>query len=228
NREVAHARRAGQAAALVHFERDRGMTRQHDSLPPFLRDSLEDPTEAAHAADVASILPTLLQEPNARGKNRLVQAVGSLPLKFAPFYDSLSQIWDLPEQGVVAELTRAKDPAEWRFAGLPGLRVMHVRGGESVARARVVLAEFGEGLRFPAHRHTAPETVLVLQGAYRDSHGVHKGPGDLHHMEPGSEHAFRVLPGSSCIAASVQFGVEFSNFMVRWWAKIMKQDLPAR
>jgi len=201
------------------------MTRDRDPLPAFLLESLEAPREAA---EVASLLPSLLQAPNARGKDRLAQAVGTLPLKFAPFYDSLSSLWDLPEQGVVAELTRAKDPNAWRFAGMPGLRVMHVRGGENVARARVVLAEFGEGLRFPAHRHTAPETVLVLQGAYRDSHGVCKGPGDLHHMAQGSEHSFRVLPGSPCIAASVQFGVEFANFMVRWWAKIMRLDLPAR
>jgi len=204
------------------------MMRDRDPLPAFMRESLEEATETAEAAELASLLPSLLHAPTARGKGRLVQAVGTLPLKFAPFYDSLCSLWDLPEQGVVAELTRAKDPNEWRFAGLPGLRVMHVRGGESVTRARVVLAEFGEGLRFPTHRHTAPETVLVLQGAYRDSDGVCKGPGDLHHMGEGSEHSFRVLPGGPCIAASVQFGVEFSNFMVRWWARVMKLDLPAR
>ena len=70
-------------------------------------------------------------------------------------------------------------------------------------------------MRFPSHRHHGPETLFVLEGSYRDQSGLLVGPGDVHEMRADSEHFFKVTPGAACVAASVQFGMEFTGNLMR-------------
>jgi anti-sigma factor ChrR (cupin superfamily) len=51
----------------------------------------------------------------------------------------------------------------------------------------VLLGKLGPGVRYPAHRHVAPEDLIVLSGDLHVSdHRL--GPGDFHHADAGSQH----------------------------------------
>jgi putative transcriptional regulator len=165
-------------------------------------------------------LPELLDRAAAAGLSRLMAEVDELPLRYAPFYDQLATLWDIPEANVVTVLERARDPLAWRKTPLPGLRVIDVDGGPNTAGAESKLVRFNPGFRFPRHRHPGHEAIFVLEGSYTDSSGRIVAPGDLHEMQPGSEHSFRVSPDEPCIAASVQAGREFTGPIMRILSKL--------
>ena len=114
--------------------------------------------------------------PSPESLTRLQSAVATPPQRYAPFYDRVAELFDLPKEAVVAELARLAAPNAWRFAGLPGVRNVAVQAGPRTAGAETVFARFDPGTRFPRHRHTGVETVLVLEGEYEDSQGImHSG-----------------------------------------------------
>jgi predicted ChrR family anti-sigma factor len=193
--------------------------------PEFLREAVEnDDTQVSHAKD-ALRLGELLEAQrgaigNAPGLDRLLNAVDQLPLRYAPFYDRLSTLWDLPESGVVEVLERSRDPLAWRKVALPGLKVIDVTGGPNTAGAEARLVHFSAGMRFPKHRHPGHEAIFVLEGSYTDSGGRSVGPGDLHEMKPGTEHSFKIAHDEPCIAASLQAGLEFTGPLMRILTKV--------
>jgi quercetin dioxygenase-like cupin family protein len=192
------------------------MIRHDRALPGFLRETLESDAQLDRAAlDALAVLPTLLPSARVTGNARLLAAVQALPLRYAPFFERLSRLWDLSETDVCAALARGAAPAAWRKPGLPGLRVIDVEAGPRLQGARVTLARFSAGMRFPAHRHLGPEVLLVLEGCYRDQSGRLVGPGDLHEMRAETEHFFKVGRSEPCVAASVQFGIEFTGSLMR-------------
>lgn len=75
---------------------------------------------------------------------------------------------DLSERAVVD--TRS---ATWTVSPEPGVeRIMLDRDGEEVARA-TSLVRYAPGSRFKEHTHGAGEEILVLDGEFRDEHGVY-------------------------------------------------------
>lgn len=151
---------------------------------------------------------------------RLLAAVETLPLRYAPFFDRLATLWDLAEADVVRLLERAGNPSTWRRAALPGVRFVNVTPGPRLKEAQVRLARFRPGLRFPRHRHVGPEALLVLEGRYRDETRHAVGPGECHAMSPGSEHALEVDPAEPCVVATVQFGMHFTGPLLRALSKV--------
>jgi hypothetical protein len=143
------------------------------------------------------------------------------PLRYAPFFTRLAELFDISEDAAMAECARLAEPSEWRSAGWPGIRDMHVRGGPRVAGAEVLFACFTPGLRFPRHTHTGPEQVLVLEGSYIDSDGSLHAPGALQTSEPGSCHGQVVTRGQPCIVAAVVFGRRFEALPLRLLARAM-------
>lgn len=163
-----------------------------------------------------------LLEPAAPSPNRLdhlLAEVEELPLRYAPFFDRLSALWDLPESGVRAALEKARDPHALRRV-LPGARRLLIQAGPEVATGNAQLMRFSPGLRFPAHRHRGPEQVFVLEGSYTDSAGRRFGPGDEQVMQPGSEHSLSVSKDGPCVAAIVSRGLEFTGFPLRVLQKL--------
>lgn len=192
------------------------MIRHDHALPEFVQAALEPNDSLDRAAlDALAALPELLPSAKLAGPARLLAAVRVLPLRYAPFFGRLMQLWDLSEADVCRTLERAAAPAAWRKPGLPGLRVIDVVAGPRLSGARVTLARFSAGMRFPAHRHLGPEALLVLEGSYRDQSGRIVGPGDLHEMSADTEHFFKVGRNEPCVAASVQFGMEFTGSLMR-------------
>lgn len=189
-------------------------------------DERETPAEAddsAFAAELdvllASLLPPMV--PSTALLARLQATVEQPPQRYAPFFRQLAGLFDLTEDNVIGECARLADASVWRFAGLPGVRNVSVRGGPKVHGAEVVFARFAPGLRFPRHAHTGVERVLVLEGSYVDSTGLVHKPGELREWQPGTAHAFRVDKAEPCIIASVVYGREFAALPLRLLARAL-------
>jgi quercetin dioxygenase-like cupin family protein len=188
----------------------------HKDLPEAWRDALGE----EHGADLelAARLPELLEADRglaSNGLQRLLKTVGEPPLRYAPFFGRVGELWDLGENEVTATFAKLRDPAAFQRTPLPGVRVLNVTGGPRTTGAETFLVRFSPGTRFPRHRHPGPEKLLVLEGSYTDTQGVTVRPGDLHEMEPGSEHGFLVSKGEPCIGAAIQYGREFTGPFMR-------------
>jgi anti-sigma factor ChrR (cupin superfamily) len=66
--------------------------------------------------------------------------------------------------------------------------------------------KMGPSVTWPTHRHLGHESMLILEGGFRQHDGVEVHPGDLHVMEEGSAHGFTIFDDETCIAAAVIFG----------------------
>jgi len=161
--------------------------------------------------DPSDPLDAELGPPDPALLRRLMAEVESLPLRYAPFFDRLAKLFDLPESAIEAALTRARDERLWRRTLFPGVRRLEVRAGPRLRGAQVYLMRFEAGLRFPLHRHRGVETSFVLEGAYVDSRGTRVGPGEEQDMPDGSEHGLTVDEGGPCVAAVVTRGVDFTG-----------------
>jgi len=154
----------------------------------------------------------------ARGAARLSDAVAELPLRYAPFFARLGELYDLPEREVRALLERARDAGAWKRAPLPGLELITVHGGPRIAGNEAYLARFAPHMKFPKHRHRGHEDVLILEGSYTDSSGKVFRSGDVHTMSADSEHSF-TIDGEPCVAAAVHRGIRFDSLVLRALAK---------
>jgi hypothetical protein len=159
--------------------------------------------------------------PSAGLFERLKGTIDEPPFRYAPFFSKAADLFDLPESTIISELARLAEPKVWRFAGLPGIHQAPVQGGPSVASAETLFVRFAPGVRFPKHRHTGLERVLVLEGSYRDSTGVVHRAGELREWAEGSEHGFVVDRGQPCIFASVVFGRRFDAWPLRAMAAVL-------
>ena len=151
---------------------------------------------------------------------RLMLAVAEPPLRYAPFFERLSHLWDLPESEVRHVLERSREPSAWKRAPFPGIELIDVPGGPRVTGAKAYLARFAAGMTFPNHGHDGDEAVLVLDGSYTDSSGAVYRSGDVHTMPEGTEHSFTIAPDEPCLAAAVHRGIRFSSLGLRLLAKI--------
>lgn len=132
--------------------------------------------------------------------DELLEKVSSPRLRYAPFFNQLSEMWQLDHAAL--EAVFADD--RWSRTPLPGIRVREVALPTQLSECRARVSLFDAGLRFPRHTHRALERVLVMEGSYTDTDtGVTYGPGDLHSMPAGTTHGFRVSLGGRCVAASI-------------------------
>lgn len=76
---------------------------------------------------------------------------------------------------------------EFRETKQPGISIHTYSHDKDTGRA-AVLIRMEPGCGYPAHRHRGTEDVLVVQGAYQDSQGIHRA-GDFVHYPDGSSHA---------------------------------------
>jgi hypothetical protein len=191
----------------------------HPKPPEFVGDALADEPELESPLErLPELLDPLTVSPG--GLDRLMNAVGEPPLRYAPFFERLGELWDLPEAEVRGVLERTRDAKAWKRAPLPGLELIDVHGGPRVASSRAYLARFGPGMTFPSHRHEGHEDVLILDGSYADSDGRVYRAGDMHTMSSDTEHSFTIAPDEPCLAAAVHGGIRFSSLRLRLLAKL--------
>lgn len=114
-------------------------------------------------------------------------------IPYAGFARRLQRLYALDEEETRAVLRKSADPAQWEDQGF--ISLLHFSAGESLPGTHAGFMRLCAGLRFPRHRHVAQEHMLMLAGTLQDEDsGALYHPGDLLRMEPGSEHAFTVLP----------------------------------
>ena len=187
--------------------------------PEFAIDVLaEDPELSAPVGRLTELLDPA--NVPAGSLERLMIEVSEPPLRYAPFFDRLSELWDLPESDVRGLLERSRDKSTWSRAPLPGLELIKLKGGPRIAGTEAYLARFAPGLTFPTHSHRGHEDVLILEGSYTDDRGVLYRSGDVHSMEGGSEHAFTIARDEPCVAAAVHRGIRFRSLGMRLLAKL--------
>ena len=191
-------------------------------LPQFIREALEaEPAEEPAALGTLLSLEGELAAPRTTGEaptsnllERLELTLSEPPHRYAPFFSQAAQLFDLPEDALIPQLARLRDPNAWTFAGLPGVAKVRVEAGPALRDAETLLVRFNPGVRFPMHRHTGVERVLVLEGSYEDSNGVLHRAGELREWPSNTEHSFRV-GAELCIFASVVHGRRFSSWPLR-------------
>ncbi len=140
---------------------------------------------------------------------RLSAAVTELPLRYAPFFSRLSELWELPETHVVTELTRAKDPRSWHVTLVRGLKTFEVKRDAAPFAGNARLLHFAPGVRLPQHGHRGQERVLVLEGSYADASGFEVHAGESQTMTEHSLHELNILGDVPCVAAVSEHGVDF-------------------
>lgn len=157
----------------------------------------------AALASLAVALPPVAPSPGLRDR-LLASARG--PGRFAPFIDRLATLVDLAAaraQELLASLSRAD---VWQASPGPNVHLVHFDGGPACAGADAGFVRVDAGTMFPEHRHLGDETVLVLQGHYRDSSGSVVHAGEIIKMPEDSRHHFTAGPDEDLIYAVVVFG----------------------
>ena len=138
----------------------------------------------------------LLSEPDpadvAHGRARLLAAVGQSEERFAPLFAKLMRLFDLSAEALRAIFARAGKETEWEPGPLPWVSLFHFQGGPAVAGLDTGFVRLQKGMPFPLHRHSASERVLVLEGGYFDHEQRWYGPGDVHDMSDGTQHALQM------------------------------------
>jgi putative transcriptional regulator len=146
----------------------------------------------------------------------LREAVARLPLRYAPFYDRLAALWEIPIERAVSELSRAAEPRSWSVTFWPGFELFNVDLGETAPGRRARLMRFQPGLRFPRHEHQGCERALVLEGAFADDAGNQVRAGDEQTCAAGSEHELYILGHLPCVTAVCERGIAFTGPLLRF------------
>ena len=82
-----------------------------------------------------------------------------------------------------------------RFCGVS----IHFYSSDRVTGRATVMIRMEPGCSYPAHRHTGPEELIVLQGGFRDEHGTYRA-GDYARFERGSaHHPIALEDGPACV-----------------------------
>lgn len=187
-------------------------------LPEFVVEALaadgttteKDMLYAAEA--LAAIAATLTPVPASdEGRLRLLSAVSARPERYAPLFTRVAALFDASVERARQLLTEIADRARWVPGPLPGTELFHLEGGPAVVTADAGFVRLLPNLPFPRHRHLGEERVLIVEGGYRDDAGKLYLPGDLHVMQPGSAHAYTVLPQGCTLALVLYQGIEIES-----------------
>jgi hypothetical protein len=186
---------------------------EYRGLPQFVleaRDERNGPEEqVAREIDRAlGALGTVLspEVPSPAARSRLLAAVTTGPVRYAPFFDRLEQLFDLGRDPIVRIFERIDLVSSWNPGPHPSVRVMHFPGGPAVANADTGLVRMPSDFVWPRHRHHGVERALILEGEYTDSDDRVYRAGDIHEMGAGSEHSFTVPRGAPLLLAVTLFG----------------------
>ncbi|MEP7052245.1 MAG: cupin domain-containing protein [Pseudomonadota bacterium] len=178
-------------------------------LPEFALELAPSESERLALAECFAKLSALTDaDPSAlsRGRARLLAAVAESSERFAPLFGKLRDLFDLPPEALRSIFTRAAVAEAWQPGPLPSVSLFHLQGGPRVAGLDAGFVRLKKGTPFPAHRHTATERVLILEGGYHDHAGRWYGPGEMHEMLEGTEHSLQMGAEQDVLLAVVLSG----------------------
>jgi putative transcriptional regulator len=181
------------------------VARDDDSLA---KSGVADTELAAMKETVAAIGLTTAQEaPPAALRERLLasQKRGG---RYGIFADRIARLFDLPLADATELMKRIEDPAAWTAFLVEGLEMIPVTPGPDCAGAIATLVRIQPGATFPEHAHRGEETMVVLDGGFREpaEGGEEVWRGDEIFRADGTEHTLVALPGVPCVAAALIFG----------------------
>ena len=128
--------------------------------------------------------------------------------KYGIFADRIARLFDLPLPEAEALMLRIEKPEAWTQFLIDGLEMIPLVAGPKCAGAIATLVRIQPGTRFPDHAHRGDETMVVLDGGFREPavDGEEAWRGDELFRPDGTEHALVGLPGVPCITAVLIFG----------------------
>ena len=166
-------------------------------------------TDVAGTKDaVAAIGLTTKAEAPPTGLRERVLASHQRQGRYGVFADRIARLFDLPVADAEALMKRIEQPSEWTAFLVEGLEMIPVTAGPKCAGAIATLVRIQPGATFPEHAHRGDETMLVLDGGFREpaDGGEEVWRGDEIFRDDGTEHALLALPGVPCVAAVLIFG----------------------
>ena len=164
--------------------------------------------EAEALAALALAVPPAA--PPVGGLADLLAAIDA-PTPFAHFIGAVADLLAVSREGARAALAKMRDAAAW-VATTPGVELLHLPPGDTVAGTVVGFVRVAPGEIFPHHAHVGDEHVFVLQGGFVDSDGHALRAGQGARRPPGSPHALKADAGDPLIYVAVVFGgVEFGE-----------------
>jgi hypothetical protein len=178
-------------------------------LPEF---AAEHATSDAERTELAEFFARLgaLPEPHpsdlGHGRARLLAAVSQSEERFAPLFAKLSHFFDLSAEALRSIFARAANEADWEPGPLPWVSLFHFQAGPALAGFDTGLVRLKKGMPFPPHRHLGNERVLILDGGYFDHEQRWYGPGDIHDMSEGTQHALQMNPDRDVLLAVILTG----------------------
>ena len=157
---------------------------------------------------VAAIGLTTKAEAPPGGLRERVLASHQRQGRYGVFADRIARLFDLPLADAEALMKRIEQPSEWTAFLVEGLEMIPVTAGPKRAGAIATLVRIQPGAKFPEHAHRGDETMLVLDGGFREpaDGGEEVWRGDEIFRDDGTEHALLALPGVPCVAAVLIFG----------------------
>jgi putative transcriptional regulator len=175
----------------------------------------EELAATRNALAAFAVASTILEAPSSTLRDRVVASRGR-PGKYGIFADRVARLFDLPIARAEELMQRIEHPDAWTPFFVDGVQMIPVIGGSKCDGAIATLVRIEPGARFPEHAHRGDETMLVLDGGFRET-GDGEGDaalgsareawrGDEIFRADGTEHALVGLPGVPCIAAVVIFG----------------------
>jgi putative transcriptional regulator len=173
--------------------------------------------EIARAADDAALLASAEApiEPSAAVKARLDASLESFAERLAHLLDPLAKMADLGREAMKDVVRALDDVATWLPGPGDGILVAHVPNGPAVEGAICGFIRLAPGDSFPEHTHLGEETVLVVQGSYRDSDGEVVRAGDMRQRAEGTSHSLTALDGPDLIyLAVVHAGIDLTGDVI--------------
>jgi putative transcriptional regulator len=147
---------------------------------PALAAELDSYREAAHQLVVA---PPISPSPDV--KARLLASVGGG--RFERFSTRLAKVFDVTVDRARELLGLVERAASWETP-VPGIGLVHFKGGPACAAADCGFVRIAPGCTFPWHTHRGEELSLILTGTMRDSEGRRLHAGDELVQATGTMH----------------------------------------
>jgi putative transcriptional regulator len=107
--------------------------------------------------------------------------------RLAAFAEAVMGLFEVSREKALALLDAVDAADAWEAGPVPGLALMHLKGGPALAAADTGLVRFPAGMPWPLHKHLGDELMLILEGGFMDDRGQEFGPGDVLRMPPGSQ-----------------------------------------
>jgi quercetin dioxygenase-like cupin family protein len=164
--------------------------------------------ESVLAAELDGFLAMVAVTPSPDVKARLLASVGGG--RFERFADRISTLFDVSVDRARELLALVERAASWEHP-IPGVSLIHFKGGPAYANADCGFVRIAAGCKFPWHTHRGEEVNLILVGHARDAEGKVFGPGDEIVEQQGSAHDLTAGEEDVLYVARAMNGIEVSG-----------------